>query len=78
MAWTIEYAETAIKQLRKLDKLGARRVPLRCVGAAEAWEARAGGGGLGPLNLSTPQAMPVAGAGQLECFAVSHPEANDG
>lgn len=26
MAWTIEYAETAKKQLRKLDKLAARRV----------------------------------------------------
>jgi len=41
-----------------------RRVPLRCARAAEAWvEARAGGGGLCPLNLSTPQAGPVAGAG---------------
>lgn len=37
---------------------------LRCVRAAEAWvEARAGGGGLCPLNLSTPQAGPMAGAG---------------
>ena len=26
MAWTIEYAETAKKQLRKLDKLAARRI----------------------------------------------------
>ncbi len=26
MAWTIEYAETAIKQLRKLDKAVARRI----------------------------------------------------
>ena len=26
MAWTIEYAETAKKQLRKLDKLTARRI----------------------------------------------------
>ena len=26
MAWTIEYAETARKQLRKLDKPGARRI----------------------------------------------------
>jgi mRNA interferase RelE/StbE len=26
LAWTIEYAETAKKQLRKLDKLAARRV----------------------------------------------------
>lgn len=26
MAWTIEYAETAIKQLRKLDKTVARRI----------------------------------------------------
>ncbi|MGA2536425.1 MAG: type II toxin-antitoxin system RelE/ParE family toxin [Terracidiphilus sp.] len=26
MAWAIEYAETAKKQLRKLDKLTARRV----------------------------------------------------
>ncbi len=26
MAWTIEYAETAEKQLRKLDKLAARRI----------------------------------------------------
>lgn len=26
MAWTIEYAETARKQLRKLDKLAARRI----------------------------------------------------
>jgi mRNA-degrading endonuclease RelE of RelBE toxin-antitoxin system len=24
--WTIEYAETAKKQLRKLDKLAARRI----------------------------------------------------
>jgi mRNA interferase RelE/StbE len=26
LAWTIEYAETAKKQLRKLDKLAARRI----------------------------------------------------
>jgi mRNA interferase RelE/StbE len=26
LAWTIEYAETARKQLRKLDKLAARRI----------------------------------------------------
>lgn len=26
MAWTIKYAETAIKQLRKLDKNAARRI----------------------------------------------------
>lgn len=26
MAWTIEYADTAKKQLRKLDKLAARRI----------------------------------------------------
>lgn len=26
MAWTIEYTETAKKQLRKLDKLAARRI----------------------------------------------------
>ena len=26
MAWAIEYAETAKKQLRKLDKLAARRI----------------------------------------------------
>ncbi len=26
MAWTIEYAETAKKQLRKLDKATARRI----------------------------------------------------
>ena len=26
MAWTIEYAETARKQLRKLDKVAARRI----------------------------------------------------
>ena len=26
MAWTIEYAETAKKQLRKLDKSAARRI----------------------------------------------------
>ena len=26
MAWTIEYAETAKKQLRKLDRLAARRI----------------------------------------------------
>ena len=26
MAWTIEYAETARKQLRKLDKSAARRI----------------------------------------------------
>jgi mRNA interferase RelE/StbE len=26
LAWTIEYAETAKKQLRKLDKLDARRI----------------------------------------------------
>ncbi|MGA3012377.1 MAG: type II toxin-antitoxin system RelE/ParE family toxin [Terracidiphilus sp.] len=26
MAWTIEYAETAKKQLRKLDKITARRI----------------------------------------------------
>lgn len=26
MAWTVEYAETAKKQLRKLDKLAARRI----------------------------------------------------
>ena len=26
MAWTIQYAETAIKQLRKLDKPVARRI----------------------------------------------------
>ncbi|MDE3149625.1 MAG: type II toxin-antitoxin system RelE/ParE family toxin [Acidobacteriota bacterium] len=26
MAWTIEYAETAKKQLRKLDKAAARRI----------------------------------------------------
>ncbi len=26
MAWTIEYAETARKQLRKLDKAAARRI----------------------------------------------------
>jgi mRNA interferase RelE/StbE len=26
LAWTIEYAETAKKQLRKLDKLTARRI----------------------------------------------------
>ena len=26
MAWKIEYAETAKKQLRKLDKLAARRI----------------------------------------------------
>ena len=26
MAWTIEYAETAKKQLRKLDKVTARRI----------------------------------------------------
>jgi mRNA interferase RelE/StbE len=26
LAWTIEYAETAQKQLRKLDKLAARRI----------------------------------------------------
>lgn len=26
MAWTIEYAETARKQLRKLDRLAARRI----------------------------------------------------
>ena len=26
MAWTIEYAETARKQLRKLDKFAARRI----------------------------------------------------
>ena len=26
MAWTIEYAETAKKQLRKLDKIVARRI----------------------------------------------------
>jgi mRNA interferase RelE/StbE len=26
LAWTIEYAETAKKQLRKLDRLAARRI----------------------------------------------------
>ena len=26
MAWTIEYAETAKKQLRKLDRVAARRI----------------------------------------------------
>lgn len=26
MAWTIEYADTAVKQLRKLDKAIARRI----------------------------------------------------
>jgi mRNA interferase RelE/StbE len=26
LAWTIEYAETAKKQLRKLDKVAARRI----------------------------------------------------
>lgn len=26
MAWTIEYADTAKKQLRKLDRLAARRI----------------------------------------------------
>jgi mRNA interferase RelE/StbE len=26
LAWTIEYAETARKQLRKLDRLAARRI----------------------------------------------------
>ncbi len=26
MAWTIEYADTAKKQLRRLDKLAARRI----------------------------------------------------
>lgn len=26
MAWKIEYAETAVKQLRKLDKVVARRI----------------------------------------------------
>jgi mRNA interferase RelE/StbE len=26
LAWTIEYAETAVKQLRKLDKAVARRI----------------------------------------------------
>jgi mRNA interferase RelE/StbE len=26
LAWTIEYADTARKQLRKLDKLAARRI----------------------------------------------------
>lgn len=26
MAWTIEYAESAVKQLRKLDKATARRI----------------------------------------------------
>ncbi len=26
MAWTIEYADTAKKQLRKLDKIAARRI----------------------------------------------------
>jgi mRNA interferase RelE/StbE len=26
LAWTIEYAETARKQLRKLDKVAARRI----------------------------------------------------
>ena len=26
MAWTIEYAESAKKQLRKLDKIAARRI----------------------------------------------------
>ena len=26
MAWAIEYAETAVKQLRKLDKAAARRI----------------------------------------------------
>jgi mRNA interferase RelE/StbE len=26
LAWTIEYTETAKKQLRKLDKLAARRI----------------------------------------------------
>jgi mRNA interferase RelE/StbE len=26
LAWTIEYADTAKKQLRKLDKLAARRI----------------------------------------------------
>jgi mRNA interferase RelE/StbE len=26
LAWTIEYAETAVKQLRKLDKAIARRI----------------------------------------------------
>jgi mRNA interferase RelE/StbE len=26
LAWTIEYAETAKKQLRKLDKVSARRI----------------------------------------------------
>jgi mRNA interferase RelE/StbE len=26
LAWTIEYAETAIKQLRRLDKTLARRI----------------------------------------------------
>lgn len=26
MAWTIEFAETAKKQLRKLDKIAARRI----------------------------------------------------
>lgn len=26
MAWTIEYAETAKRQIRKLDKLAARRI----------------------------------------------------
>lgn len=26
MAWTIEYADTALKQLRKLDKTVARRI----------------------------------------------------
>lgn len=26
MAWTVEYAETAKKQLRRLDKLAARRI----------------------------------------------------
>ena len=39
---------------------------LRCVRAAEAWvEARVGGGGLCPLNLSTPQAGAVLARGWL-------------
>lgn len=59
MAWTIEYAETAKKQLRKLDKAAARRI-------ADFMDKRIGAGDA-PLQLGKALQGPL---GNFWCYRV--------